>query len=98
MHVVVATNIHPPIMAGDAELIVEWLSEGLVARGHRVTVVSTCRPEMQPYPVEIDNGVTVIRFLPRNVYWRFAPMPVSPAPKLAKSVSSTTAVRWRSSA
>ena len=39
-------------MAGGAELIVAWLSEGLVARGHRVTVVSTCGPEMEPYPVE----------------------------------------------
>ncbi len=52
MHIVVANNIYPPIMAGGAELIVAWLSEGLAARGHRVTVVSTCGPEMQPYPVE----------------------------------------------
>ena len=59
-------------MAGGAELIVAWLSEGLAARGHRVTVVSTCGPEMQPYPVETVNGVTVIRFFPRNVYWNFA--------------------------
>ena len=72
MHVVVANNIYPPIMAGGAELIVSWLSEGLTARGHRVTVVSTCGPEMQPYPVETVNGVTVIRFFPRNVYWSFA--------------------------
>ena len=53
MHIVVVNNIYPPIMAGGAELIVAWLSEGLAARGHRVTVVSTCGPEMQPYPVEI---------------------------------------------
>jgi glycosyltransferase involved in cell wall biosynthesis len=71
MHIVIANNIYPPIMAGGAELIVAWLSEGLVARGHRVTVVSTCGPEMQPYPVETANGVTVIRFFPRNVYWSF---------------------------
>jgi glycosyltransferase involved in cell wall biosynthesis len=72
MHIVVVNNIYPPIMAGGAELIVAWLSEGLVARGHRVTVVSTCGPEMQPYPLETRNGVTVIRFFPRNVYWNFA--------------------------
>jgi glycosyltransferase involved in cell wall biosynthesis len=72
MHIVVANNIYPPIMAGGAELIVAWLSEGLAARGHRVTVVSTCGPEMQPYPVETTNGVTVIRFFPRNMYWSFA--------------------------
>jgi glycosyltransferase involved in cell wall biosynthesis len=72
MHILVANNIYPPIMAGGAELIVAWLCEGLVQRGHQVTVVSTCGPEMQPYPVESRNGVTVIRFFPRNVYWHFA--------------------------
>ncbi|HEY1931246.1 MAG TPA: glycosyltransferase family 4 protein [Acetobacteraceae bacterium] len=72
MHVAVVNNIYPPIMAGGAELMVAWLSEALVARGHRVTVVSTCGPEMQPYPVEDRNGVTVIRFFPHNLYWNFA--------------------------
>lgn len=72
MHILIANNIYPPIMAGGAELIVAWLSEGLAARGHRVTVVSTCGPEMQPYPEEVRNGVTVVRFFPRNVYWNFA--------------------------
>ncbi len=72
MHILVANNIYPPIMAGGAELMVAWLSEGLAARGHRVTVVSTCGPDMQPYPVETVNGVTVIRFFPKNVYWNFA--------------------------
>jgi glycosyltransferase involved in cell wall biosynthesis len=71
MHILVANNIYPPIMAGGAELIVAWLSEGLVARGHRVTVVSTCGPETVPYPVETRNGVTVLRFFPPNVYWNF---------------------------
>ena len=27
---------------------------------------------MEPYPVETRDGVTVIRFFPRNVYWNFA--------------------------
>jgi glycosyltransferase involved in cell wall biosynthesis len=71
MHILIVNNIYPPIMAGGAELVVAWLSEGLVARGHRVTVVSTCGPEMAPYPVEIQNGVTVIRFFPPNAYWNF---------------------------
>ena len=72
MHVLVVNNIYPPIMAGGAELMVSWLSEGLVRRGHRVTVISTCGPEMRPYPVEIRGGVTVIRFFPRHLYWNFA--------------------------
>ena len=72
MHLLLVNNIYPPIAAGGAELIVAWLGEELAARGHRVTVVSTCAPEMQPYPVEHRNGVTVLRFFPRNVYWHFA--------------------------
>ena len=71
MNIVVVNNIYPPIMAGGAELMVAWLSEGLVERGHRVTVVSTCGPDMVPYPVETQNGVTVIRFFPPNLYWNF---------------------------
>lgn len=72
MHVLLVNNIYPPIMAGGAELMVAWLGEALAARGHRVTAVSTCGPEMEPYPVEMRNGVEVIRFFPRNMYWNFA--------------------------
>lgn len=72
MHVLIANNIYPPIQAGGAELIVAYLAEGLVRRGHRVTVVSTCSPEMEPYPAEFRNGVEVVRFFPRNLYWSFS--------------------------
>lgn len=72
MHVLMVNNLYPPIMAGGAELVVAYLSEGLVARGHRVTVVSTCGPEMEPYAPEQRNGVDVIRFFPPNMYWSFA--------------------------
>jgi len=72
MHVMVANNIYPPIVAGGAELIVSYLCEGLARRGHRVTVVSTCGPEMEPYPTETRNGVEIIRFFPPNLYWSFA--------------------------
>lgn len=72
MHVLLVNNLYPPIMAGGAELVVAWLGEGLAARGHRVTAVSTCGPEMEPYPVEHRNGVEVVRFFPRNAYWSFA--------------------------
>lgn len=70
-HILIANNIYPPIMAGGAELIVAYLAEGLAAQGNRVTVVSTCGPEMEPYPVETRNGVEIIRFFPKNVYWSF---------------------------
>src|SRR5690348_266209 len=71
MHILVANNVYPPIVAGGAELIVAYLCEELVRRKHRVTVVSTCAPDMEPYPVETRNGVEVIRFFPSNVYWSF---------------------------
>ena len=71
MHLLLANNIYPPIMAGGAELIVSYLAEEMARRGHRVTVVSTCGPEMEPYPVERRNGVEVIRFFPKNRYWHW---------------------------
>lgn len=71
LHVMVVNNLYPPLMAGGAERIVAFLCEGLVQRGHRVTVVSTCGPEMEPYPVEQQHGVEVIRFFPPNLYWSF---------------------------
>jgi glycosyltransferase involved in cell wall biosynthesis len=64
-------SIYPPIQAGGAELIVSYLAEGLARRGHRVTVVSTCGPEMEPYLTEFRNNVEVIRFFPQNRYWLF---------------------------
>lgn len=70
-HILIANNIYPPIMAGGAELVVQYLAEGLAERGHRVTVVSTCGPEMEPYPVEHRNGVEIIRFFPKNIYWHW---------------------------
>lgn len=80
MHILVVNNIYPPIMAGGAERIVAYLCEGLVQRGHRVTVVSTCGPSMEPYPVEVRGGVEVIRFFPPNVYWSFE-RPMQPGAK-----------------
>ena len=71
-HIMLVNNLYPPILAGGAERIVAWLAEGLVKRGSRVTVISTCGPEMEPYPTEIRNGVEVIRFFPPNLYWSFS--------------------------
>lgn len=70
-HIMLVNNIYPPIVAGGAERIVAYLAEGLVRRDHQVTVVSTCGPDMEPYPVEYRNGVEIIRFFPPNLYWSF---------------------------
>lgn len=74
-HVMITNNIYPPFMAGGAELIVAYLAEELARRGKRVTVVSTCAPEMEPYPVEHKNGVEILRFFPKNLYWHWARKP-----------------------
>jgi glycosyltransferase involved in cell wall biosynthesis len=71
MHVLLVNNLYPPFVAGGAELVVAYLAEELARRGHRVTAVSTCAPDMEPCPAEMRNGVEVIRFFPRNVYWSF---------------------------
>ncbi len=70
-HIIIANNVYPPIMAGGAELLVQYLAEGLAMRGIRVTVVSTCAPEMEPYPTQNINGVEIIRFFPKNIYWHW---------------------------
>ena len=71
MHILIGNNVYPPIQAGGAELIVANLAEGLVRLGHRVTVVSTCSPSDEPYPNEVRNGVEIIRFFPKNLYWNW---------------------------
>jgi len=71
VHILIENNIYPPIQAGGAEIIVANLAEGLAARGHRVTVVSTCSPSDEPYPIETRNGVEIIRFFPKNLYWHW---------------------------
>lgn len=78
MHIVIANNIYPPHVAGGAELIVSYLAQEVARRGHEVTVVSTCGPEMEPYPDQLSDGVKVIRFFPTNLYWTFdrRPRPV----------------------
>lgn len=70
-HILIANNIYPPIMAGGAELIVQYQAEELARRGFEVTVVSTCGPEMEPYAEEHTNGVTILRFFPKNLYWHW---------------------------
>ena len=83
LHIVIANNIFPPHMAGGAELIVSYLAREVAARGHQVTVMSTCAPEMEPYPDEVVDGVRVVRFFPKNIYWSFDR---SPRPAWKKAV------------
>lgn len=70
MRVLQVTNLYPPYVAGGAELVVAGLAQGLAAAGDEVSVVSTCGPD-QPQQETARNGVRVIRFFPKNLWWNF---------------------------
>ncbi len=70
LHILLASSLYPPLATGGAELVAQYLAEELVRRGHRVTVVSTC-PKGDEAEAEERNGVEVIRFFPRNLYWGY---------------------------
>ncbi len=86
MRVMIVNNVYPPIMAGGAELIVRYLAEDLAARDNEVSVLSTCGPEMEPYPREVANGVEVTRFFPKNLYWSWT--------RKGATRSALDTVRW----
>ncbi|CAH2601478.1 Glycosyltransferase family 4 protein [Rhodovastum atsumiense] len=74
MKVVIVANAYPPHVVGGAELVAAYLAEGLAQRGDEVTVVSTCSAA-EGSTEEMLNGVHVLRFFPRNLWWnleRFA--------------------------
>ncbi len=72
LHILLVSSLYPPLVVGGAELVASYLAEELAARGHRVTVLSSCAPGDEG-PIERVNGVDVLRFFPRNFYWGFEP-------------------------
>ena len=73
MHVLVVNNIYPADHGGRRRTdrcLAERRSGGAWPPRHGGLDLRA--RDREPHPVETRNGVTVIRFFPRNVYWNFA--------------------------
>jgi len=71
MKVALLNTLYHPYRIGGAERSVQLLAEGLVARGHKVVVITLDQPET-PAKKETINGVDVYRVPLHNNYWPFA--------------------------
>jgi glycosyltransferase involved in cell wall biosynthesis len=75
LHILLLSSLYPPHTVGGAELVAQALAVSLVKDGHRVTVVSSCNRSDGETTSE-QEGVTVRRFFPKNLWWlyeRFTP-------------------------
>lgn len=66
------SNLYPPNIVGGAEVVCSDLAEAAARDGHRVTVITTENPKVledRGMIREQRNGVDVIRFFPKNLYW-----------------------------
>jgi glycosyltransferase involved in cell wall biosynthesis len=70
MHVLLVSSLYNPYILGGAEIVVEQLAKGLVKKGHRVTVVSTCG-HAERESESLQDGVNVVRFFPSNLWWLY---------------------------
>lgn len=70
LRIVLAASFYRPHVIGGAELMAESLARHLVRKGHDVTVVATCPPEEEERE-EMQDGVRVLRFFPRNLWWNY---------------------------
>jgi glycosyltransferase involved in cell wall biosynthesis len=70
LRVVLVSNFYPPYVVGGAEIVAAQLATELVATGVDVTVVSTCGPG-EGRREEVQDGVHVVRFFPRNLWWNY---------------------------
>ena len=71
LRVVLVSNFYPPHVVGGAEIIAAQLARELAATGVDVTVVTTCGPR-DGIAEEVQDGVHVVRFFPRNLWWNYA--------------------------
>lgn len=70
MNIIYFNNLYKPFGGGGAELLVSHLAEEMVSRGHQVTVITTCPPDyLNNVEGDVINGVRVIRFFPKNLFW-----------------------------
>lgn len=71
MKICLISNLYPPYVRGGAEYVVQQLARGLVARGHRVHVVTTA-PFSRVFfgtQVVIEDGVVVHRTFHWNLFF-----------------------------
>lgn len=71
LRVVIVSNFYPPYVVGGAELVAAHLARELATTGVDVTVVTTCGPQ-EGMREEVQDGVHVVRFFPRNLWWNYA--------------------------
>lgn len=67
MNILIFNSLYYPYKVGGAEVSVQLLAESLVANGHKVTI-ATLHDE-DSIKKENINGVSIIRFPLRNLYW-----------------------------
>jgi glycosyltransferase involved in cell wall biosynthesis len=75
LNVLLVNSLYAPYVVGGAEIVTEMLASNLAMDGHGVTVVTSCSASEGMSRSQID-GVDVIRFFPKNLWWlyeRFAP-------------------------
>lgn len=72
LNVLYISNLYPPYIIGGAEIITSFLAEYIAGQGAHVSVVSTEDPSIlkgKEFTRQFHNGVEVIRFFPKNLYW-----------------------------
>lgn len=65
MKILITTHTYLPNKDG-VQFVNQYLAEGLVKRGHQVTVLTYCYPSRTRVPREVINGVRVIRWNART--------------------------------
>ncbi len=69
MKIIIVNSLYYPYKFGGAEVSVQLLAEGLVARGITVKVITlNNKKEIERFN---HNGVEVVSFPLRNIYWPF---------------------------
>ncbi|MBP2628356.1 MAG: hypothetical protein H6Q68_3067 [Firmicutes bacterium] len=71
LNIVLVSNLYSPNVIGGAEILVSFLAETLAAQQHKVTVISTMGPSKETIHRSCINGVDIIRFFPKNLYWLY---------------------------
>ncbi|NRP47428.1 MULTISPECIES: glycosyltransferase family 4 protein [unclassified Marinobacterium] len=71
MRILIFNSVFYPLKYGGAEKVVYKLAEGLVRRGHTVSVLSISDQVSETTTTVLDNGVEAIYLPDRNIYWPF---------------------------